>query len=42
MFYKAEKLQLKVEYFIEELEGSTLGDREWEEEQFILKISQKS
>lgn len=42
MFYKTEKLQFKVEHFIEELEGSILGGREWEEEQFILKILQKS
>lgn len=42
MFYKAEKLQFKVEHFIEELEGSIWGGREWEEEQIILKVLQKS
>lgn len=41
MFYKAQKPQPKVEHFIEELEGSILGGREWDE-QFILKILQKS
>lgn len=31
-----------MEHFIEELEGSIWGGREWEEEQIILKVLQKS
>lgn len=42
MFYKAEKLQFKVEHFIEELEGSIWSGREREEEQIILEVLQKS
>lgn len=42
MFCKADKLQFKVEHFIEEIKRSILSGREWEEKQFTLKVLQES